>query len=258
MGPANHFEKIESYLPASLLSAQGFLTAIIVVYGFVVLRYFLLVGVFYFYFWQWRPNPFTRLYATAGKGRQIRKEIQWSLLTSVIFALSGVLIGWLWELGYTRIYLNFDEYPLWWMPVSVLAFAFFHEIYFYVSHRWMHRPQIYRRIHAVHHLSLEPSPWASFCFHPVESLIESAILPILVCLIPIHPVMFIAYLTLMTLSAINNHLGQELMPQFLRKIGLAKWLISATHHSQHHRFYRCNYGLYFTFMDRWLGTEREV
>ena len=28
-----------------------------------------------------------------------------------------------------------------------------------------------------------------------------------------------------------------------------------SHHQRHHEEYRCNYGLYFRFWDRWCGTE---
>ncbi len=246
-------------MPISLLSGPSLLLAVVVVYGFVVLRYFLLVGSFYFYFWTLGRGQ--SLYSRKNRKGQIRKEIYWSLATTIIFAISGVLIGVLWELGLAKFYLNFDEYPLWWLPLSFFAYSLVHEIYFYFTHRWMHLPKVYRKVHAVHHLSMEPSPWASFCFHPLEALIESAILPLMVVLIPIHPLVFLLYLTWMTVSAINNHLGVELMPRFFKRIrwrnlSLFDVFVSATHHAYHHKYYRCNYGLYFTFLDRWLNTER--
>ncbi len=33
------------------------------------------------------------------------------------------------------------------------------------------------------------------------------------------------------------------------------WLTTTTHHDLHHGGERANYGLYFTWWDRWMGTE---
>lgn len=251
----SHFEKFESYIPIDLLSFPNFLLAVGVVYFFIAFRYFAIVGAFYVLVWKKRMFGLRQIYRQLPGPQQIKTEIKWSLLTSVIFAVAGVLIGVLWQLGWTRFYLRFDEYPLWWMPVSMLALALVHEVYFYFTHRLMHHPLVYRRAHHIHHLSLRPSPWASFSFHPIESVLESLILPLLILFIPVHPVVFLSYLTLMTISAIINHLGFEVLP---KKSGhhwfWGQW-ISGTHHGQHHKHFNCNFGLYFTFMDRLFKTE---
>jgi sterol desaturase/sphingolipid hydroxylase (fatty acid hydroxylase superfamily) len=36
---------------------------------------------------------------------------------------------------------------------------------------------------------------------------------------------------------------------------VGKWFIGATHHARHHKQYRYNFGLYFTFWDRLTNTE---
>jgi sterol desaturase/sphingolipid hydroxylase (fatty acid hydroxylase superfamily) len=36
------------------------------------------------------------------------------------------------------------------------------------------------------------------------------------------------------------------------------WLNRSTFHNDHHRLFRGNYGLYFTFWDRVMGTLREA
>ena len=33
------------------------------------------------------------------------------------------------------------------------------------------------------------------------------------------------------------------------------WINASTHHDLHHATARSNYGLYFTWWDRWMGTE---
>src|SRR3546814_18089983 len=51
------------------------------------------------------------------------------------------------------------DYPLWWWPCSVLLYLLIHDTWFYWTHRWMHRPALFRRCHAVHHQSRPPTAW---------------------------------------------------------------------------------------------------
>ena len=83
------------------------------------------------------------------------------------------------------------------------------------------------------------------------------ILPILILIVPIHPTVFIFHLTFMTITAVSNHLGFELLPKSSRFLGFPKYFISATHHAQHHKYFNYNYGLYFSFWDRIMGTNHE-
>ena len=130
-----------------------------------------------------------------------------------------------------------------------------HETYYYWLHRWMHRPKIYRWIHKVHHDSIVTSPWTSFSFHPLESLLQAVVVPIVVVVLPMHIVAVLTMLSLMTISATINHLDIEIYPKHFEKHWLGKWVIGATHHSLHHAKFRENFGLYFTFWDRWMETE---
>lgn len=246
----NHFEKMESYIPIELFSLNGFILANLVISFFVILRYFGLVYLFYAPFWH-KNSKRERLHDQKTKPGQIGFEIKWSMISSLIFSFSGYVMGLLWQKGYTQLYLPFDEYGLWYLPVSFVVYSLIHEVYFYYTHLWMHRPKLYKRVHAVHHFSVHTSPWASFSFHPYEALVHAAFLPILVCIIPIHPVVVIAYLTFMTLTAISNHLGVEIIGSTFLK----KHFISGAHHSIHHLRFHGNYGLYYCFMDRLGKTE---
>ncbi len=246
----NHFENFDSYIPVDLTQPVWFAAAVVVSYGFIVARYFLLVGLFYFCFWKRKSQWLSKrqIYQTLPGGDQIFSEIKWSLATSGVFAVTGVFVGAFWQKGYSQIYLDLTKFGYWYLPVSLILMMGIHELYFYLSHRWMHKPRWFSRIHYIHHQSLQPSPWASFSFHPLEACIEALILPLLIFLIPVHPVVFIAYLTLMTVSAAINHLGFEIW------LG-SRFFITGTHHSHHHRHYRSNFGLYFTFLDRVFQTE---
>lgn len=249
----NHFEKYESYIPFDLLVPENFLIATIFLTAMVIFRYFLLTLLFYvpFYLKHDAKKNKRQIYQKLPDKKSQLFEIKWSLVSSIIFGISGVVLGILWQLKWAQFYLPFDQYGWSYLLLSAVILSIFHDLYFYLTHRALHHPWLYRRFHAVHHASLQPSPWASFSFHPVESIIEALPLPLFSLLIPLHPVVIIGYLTLMTLSAIINHLGFEVMP-----VKLQRWLISGTHHSAHHRYFNYNFGLFYTFWDRLLKTEK--
>jgi sterol desaturase/sphingolipid hydroxylase (fatty acid hydroxylase superfamily) len=80
-------------------------------------------------------------------------------------------------------------------------------------------------------------------------------LPALTFFVPIHPAVIVVLLTLMTILAVLNHSGAELLPAWLVDGWIGGQLISASRHSLHHSHFDANYGLYFTYWDRLLGTD---
>jgi sterol desaturase/sphingolipid hydroxylase (fatty acid hydroxylase superfamily) len=55
---------------------------------------------------------------------------------------------------------------------------------------------------------------------------------------------------------VYGHLGYELYPAGFNKSWFGKWINTSTSHNQHHQYFKGNYGLYFTFWDRMMGTLR--
>ncbi len=217
----------------------------------VALRYLLTSGGFAWATRRVRPGLYR------GLERQIRQEIGWSLASAAIYGIPAGIVAWGWQqLGWTRIYTGFSDYPLWYAPLSVLLYLFAHDTWFYWTHRWMHRPWLFRRAHAVHHASRPPTAWTAMSFHPWEALTGAIVIPALVFLIPIHVALLGLVLAIMTLMGITNHMGWELFPARLVHSRLGGWLITASHHQRHHENYQCNYGLYFRVWDRLCGTDR--
>jgi lathosterol oxidase len=193
----------------------------------------------------------------AGLDPQIRREIGWSLASAFIYGAPAGLLAWGWqEHGWTRVYTDVSDYPLWWLPASVLVYLLLHDAWFYWTHRWMHRPKPFRIAHAVHHASRPPTAWAAMSFHPWEALTGAIVIPALVLTIPIHAAALGAVLTVMTVMGVTNHMGWELFPRWLVQGRAGDWLITASHHQRHHQQYGCNYGLYFRFWDRLCGTDK--
>ncbi len=225
----------------------------------VVFRYSLVAGIFYLIFYIIDPKDFRsrKVHAPTKDKQQYRREIMWSTLTSLFFALAGAGMVVLWQKGYTAIYEDINAFGWLWLPVSFLIAALIHETYYYWLHRWMHRPKVYRLIHKVHHDSHITSPWTSFSFHPGEGILQSVIIPVVILFLPMHYWTIVTLLTFMTLTSAINHSNVEIYPKGFHKHWLGKWMIGATHHSLHHTQYRFNFGLYFTFWDKWMNTESD-
>jgi sterol desaturase/sphingolipid hydroxylase (fatty acid hydroxylase superfamily) len=235
----------------------AFAITTMVIFAVVIGRYFMVAGLFYYGFYMWVPQKWERrkINQRDYKPGQFKKEVAWSTLTAMIFALSGSITLLLWQKGYTKVYLDNNEFPLWWLPLSLIIALVLHETYYYWLHRWMHHPKVFRMVHKVHHDSNITSPWTAFSFHPLEGALQAVFLPLLLLFLPMHLYVIIIQLTIMTFSSVINHLDIEIYPKKFHKHILGKWLIGATHHSLHHKQFRYNYGLYFTFWDKWKKTE---
>jgi len=229
----------------------GLVASLLAMTAIVGLRYLAVSGGFAWLTRRRQPDLY------AGLSPQIRREIGWSLASAAIYGFPAGLVAWGWqEHGWTRIYTQVADYPIWWLPVSVLAYLFAHDSWFYWTHRWMHRPRLFRVAHAVHHASRPPTAWAAMSFHPVEALTGAVVIPALVLLIPIHVGALLLVLAIMTLMGVTNHMGWELFPRWLVEGRAGRWLITASHHQRHHSHYNGNFGLYFRFWDRICGTDQ--
>ncbi len=234
-----------------------FLAATLAMFVIIIGRYFLIAGLFHILFYLWFPKKWVhrKINLKPYKQNQFKKEVKWSMITALLFALAGAVLLVLWQKGITKVYTTVTDYALWWLPVSLLIAMLLHETYYYWLHRWMHHPAIFKIVHKVHHESNITSPWTAFSFHPLEGLLQALFLPVLLLIFPMHLYVILLQLTIMTFSSVINHLDIEIYPKGFYKHPLGKWLIGATHHSLHHKQFKYNYGLYFTFWDKWKRTE---
>lgn len=234
-------------MTATLLSIALSAAAMTVIVG---VRYLLSSGIFAWATEQRFPGRAALLRL------QIGREIRWSLLSAAIYGIPAGCAAWAWQnLGWTAIYSDWTDYPLWYLPIAPLLYLMLHDSWFYWTHRLFHRPNWFRIAHAVHHDSRPPTAWAAMSFHPVEAISGAIVIPALVFLIPIHVAMLGLVLTIMTIMGVTNHMGWELFPRKIIHGPLGRALITASHHELHHQKYKGNYGLYFRFWDKICGTD---
>ncbi len=224
----------------------------------IMIRYFLVAGAAYWVFWVHGKAKFKERRIQPSKMPRpgvMKREILWSVLSSFVFGFSGIWAFRNW-MGLNPGF-GFDV-SVADVPRGVFTFfvlAFLHDTYFYWMHRLVHHPRIFKLVHRVHHDSITPSPWAAFSFHPLEAMLEALILPVLLWLIPVSPVVLMAFLVWMTVLGVINHLGYDPYFKGFDHHPVFKWMISARHHDYHHTHPDRNFGLYFTFWDRWMGTQ---
>ena len=128
----------------------------------IAVRYLVIAGLFYWLLWRRRPGRHVQpLHSVPPSSRGAGREIVWSLIASLIYALPAAAVIELWKHGGTALYSDVGRYGAWYLPVSVLVYLFLHDTYFYWTHRLMHVPGVYRVMHRVHHQSRPPTPFAS-------------------------------------------------------------------------------------------------
>jgi len=233
----------------------------VVIWGYLVLmfflRYLIIAGAAWLIVWKWFPQRFAkyRIQTNVPETRHIKREFFYSILTMFVFASIGTCVIFAAWHDWTQVYARFDKHGIPYFLFSIFLALVIHDAFFYWAHRLMHHPLLYKKVHLVHHLSTNPSPWAAFSFHPYESVIEALIIPIIVVLFPIHIYAIIIFLIIMTALNVVGHLGYEFYPEGFVIHPLLRLSNTSTHHNMHHKFVHCNYGLYFNWWDRWMKTN---
>lgn len=188
-------------------------------------------------------------------GGQVRREILASLRTVLIFACNGTLIVFGARNGVFTIYSDIADYGWWYLGVSSLILIVAHDAWFYWSHRLLHHPPLFRRFHRLHHRSHNPTPFTAYSFDAGEAIVNAVYLPLILLVLPVHPAALLIFTSHMILRNAVGHCGYELFPANRGGRPLLDWMTTVTHHDLHHAHAGCNLGLYFTWWDRWMGTE---
>lgn len=235
-----------------LVGQKSFLSLLVV----VVLRYVILACAAYliFYVLNKRRWLYRKIQPLFPPQTDYLRELSYSILTSLIFAGIGYLIFLTPVVRYTKTYFVIADYGMGYLVMSIILMIIIHDTYFYWTHRLMHLRKFFRIVHKVHHLSTNPSPWAAMAFHPLEAVVEAGIIVVIPFLIPVHPLALGLFLLFMMIYNVYGHLGYELYPGGFSRSFIGKWVNTSVNHNMHHETVKGNYGLYFLFWDRIMGT----
>lgn len=192
------------------------------------------------------------------KPGQMRREFAISMRTTLIFTLSGVASVMAARAGWLDTYYVIAERGWGYFAFTLVVLIVAHDAWFYWTHRLIHHPRLFRRVHRTHHRSHNPSPWTAYSFDMAEAAINAAYLPLILLLMPTSVQAIILFLVHMILRNAIGHCGYELFPSRRDGRPLIDWMTSVTHHDLHHAQAGWNYGLYFTWWDRLMGTEHPL
>ncbi|MEM7779708.1 MAG: sterol desaturase family protein [Pseudomonadota bacterium] len=185
------------------------------------------------------------------------REILSSLRTVFVFGVTtlATVIGV--EAGV--IHMEIDNAPLFTVAWQFALIVALHDAYFYWIHRAMHTKRLFNATHLHHHKSRTPTPWTAYSFSSWEAAAEAAFVPLFLLatsLLGLAYAGFAMFLFLwhMIIRNVMAHAGHELFPAGWLDIPVLKWISTTTHHDLHHSSGH-NYGFYFTWWDKWMGTE---
>jgi len=226
----------------------------------ISLRYFIIAGLAFLicYILLRKKISYKKIQFRFPATKDYRREIIFSLITMVIFSVVPFFfLGNQSIKASTTFYSDIHQHSRWYFWLAFPLMLLMHDTYFYFMHRLMHHPRLFKWFHLLHHKSTNPSPWAAFAFGPLEALVEIGILVIFLYTIPIMRFHLFFFFLFMMLYNVYGHLGWELYPKNFQRSVIGRWINTSINHNQHHQYFKGNYGLYFLWWDRWLGTLRE-
>jgi Delta7-sterol 5-desaturase len=217
----------------------------------------LLMTLTFFIFWKFLSKRLANWKIQLGKtvaSAQIKRELRNTLFATASGAFTSCIILFMLSQDMTRIYTDFNAYPIWVMLAGFPVMIVFNDMWFYWMHRLIHHPRIYKYIHAEHHRSINVNPLTSYSFHFAEPLLLTLWIVPFVMIMPLYaPVVGLVQIYGIY-DNIKSHLGYEIYPAWLNRSPL-RWLSTSTYHNLHHTKYEGNYGLHFRFWDRLMKTE---
>ena len=223
-------------------------------------RYFLVAGLAFllFYVLLGKKIRYKKIQNKFPRSSDYAREIFFSSLSVIIFSFPPLFLLHVDSIRpHTTYYVDIRIYGWAYFIAAFPLMLFLHDTYFYWVHRLMHHPRLFKAFHLIHHKSNNPSPWAAYAFHPLEAFVEAFIFVIFLFTIPMHTAHLVWFFLFSLVYNVYGHLGFELYPKGFNKHWLGKWVNTSVAHNMHHKFFKGNYGLYFTIWDRWMGTLNE-
>jgi len=153
--------------------------------------------------------------------------------------------------GWSTLYMDPGQYPLWWMPVSAVLLFFGIDAGLYYAHRLMHQRWIFKNVHGLHHRFGAPTVFTVVATHWAEFLFFQSMLLVWAFVLPMHWAVYVAVVLYTYLSGASDHVG-----------AVIEWPLplhaSNRFHNEHHLYFHCNYGHHTALFDRLHGTVRDV
>ena len=201
---------------------------------------------------------------TSWKSRQIQKQdpraedVRREFLSSIRTVLVYVVVSLATALGFQHgiFRMPADSHGIVGNLAMLLAILVAHDAYFYWTHRAMHHRALFKTFHRFHHRTITPTAWAAYAFAVPEALVMALFMPLWLFLVPTPGIVIVSFLLIMIFRNAMGHAGLELHARGWASHPLLKWISTTTHHDMHHAGgFNHNFGFYFTYWDKLMGTE---
>lgn len=187
-------------------------------------------------------------------------ELKTSLLGIIFFMLPTILAIPLYLAGYLSLELDPSAISPAMLALSFGLYVLGADTWFYWMHRAMHDSRVYRWAHALHHRFEQPSPLAGYSFAFLEGVLLGMFTPVvavvfpLVLGIPLNAGVLAIFVIWFSLNEAYVHLGFEILPRGFASNPIGRWIGTSVFHNMHHEQPAYNFGVYFTWWDRMMGT----
>lgn len=167
------------------------------------------------------------------------RELRYSFVNSIVFGMVGAATVAMVKAGWTQMYWKMGKHSMAWFVTSIVIAIFVHDTWFYWTHRLMHHPKLFRWFHRGHHLSMNPTPWASYAFDPLEAVVQALIFPIAITMMPMHPFAFVIFMVWADqLQCHRPHRLRNLAALEDHGLWVGKFINTPTNHAMHHETFR--------------------
>lgn len=226
------------------------------VFAFDFGRYFAAAAVVAAVVWALRRTSLAarKIQAREATWTDKRREFLQSVQTVCVYTLVSAFIIWGVDTGVLHRFEG--SYGMAADVALLAALIVVHDAYFYWVHRAMHHPRLFKTFHRAHHRSITPTPWAAYSFAIPEAFVMVAFVPIWLFIVATPGWVMLTWIMFQIIRNAMGHAGFELHPRWWLSTPLTRWINTTTHHDLHHSGgFNKNFGLYFTWWDKWMGTE---
>ena len=139
--------------------------------------------------------------------------------------------------------IAYYQFNIWTFLRNFIIHLFVIECWFYITHRILHYPPLYKSIHKIHHIYKAPTAIACIFAHPIEYCFGNVLGVILGPAISnCHPFECAFWMAFAIVSTCGSHSGYS--------------FLGGEKHDLHHQYFDYNFGVSL-FMDKLCGTEFE-
>lgn len=183
-------------------------------------------------------------------GNQTRDNVFWTLASGVPVMTVFEVIGlWLFANG-SIPWLRWADHPVWIVAIMLLV-PIWRELHFYLVHRLIHVPALYKTVHSLHHRNTNPTPWSGLSMHPLEHVGYFSGMAIH-WIVPSHPLHMLFNQFHLLMAPVPGHAGFERV-----EVGPTSLPTGGYLHYLHHKLFEVNYSDGAIPLDRWFGSYHD-